>query len=163
MTPLRKNITRRLFLSLIGLAVSSIGVLSNASAQGLVTFKKSMLTIKTAKFNTKFSVEMAISAQQQSQGLMFRRSMAADAGMLFDYRIPQRISMWMKNTYIPLDMIFIGSDGKVINIAERTIPQSETVISSKGRARAVLEVNGGTASRLGIKPGDQVKHSIFNN
>jgi len=69
--------------------------------------------------------------------------------------------MWMKNTYIPLDMIFIGQDGKIINIAERTIPHSEAVISSKSRARAVLEVNGGTASRLGLKPGDQVMHPIF--
>jgi len=156
-----KNLSRRLFLTLIGAVISTVGLISNASAQGLVTFKKSKLTIKTAKRANKFVVEIAISAQQQSQGLMFRRSMAADAGMLFDYRIPQRISMWMKNTYIPLDMIFIGRDGKVINIAERTIPHSQTVISSKARARAVLEVNGGTASRLGIKPGDQVLHSIF--
>ncbi len=135
--------------------------LFTAKSQGLVTFDKSELAIKTAKGKFKFDIELAISGPQQSQGLMFRRSLAADAGMLFDYRTPQFISMWMKNTYIPLDMIFIGQDGKVINIAERTIPHSEMVISSKSHARAVLEVNGGTASRLGIKPGDQVLHAIF--
>jgi len=92
---------------------------------------------------------------------MFRRSLPANAGMLFDYRIPTRISMWMKNTYIPLDMIFIGADGKIINIAQRAVPLSEATISSRGRARAVLEVNGGTAARLGIKPGDRVESPLF--
>jgi uncharacterized membrane protein (UPF0127 family) len=92
---------------------------------------------------------------------MFRGALAADAGMLFDYRFAQRITMWMRNTLIPLDMIFIGVDGRVINVAERTIPHSEAIIASKGRARAVLEVNGGTASRLGIKPGTKIYHHIF--
>lgn len=160
--PIPKIISRRLFLSLIGLAATSFGFLSQSSAQGFASFKKSPLAIKTAKGLHKFNVELAISDQQQSQGLMYRRSMAISAGMLFDYRIPQRIRMWMKNTYIPLDMIFIDEHGSVINIAERTIPLSEAVISSKGRARAVLEVNGGTASRLGLKPGDTVLHAIFN-
>tara|TARA_B100000315_G_scaffold246697_1_gene274320 strand:- start:2087 stop:2569 length:483 start_codon:yes stop_codon:yes gene_type:complete len=150
---------RRSFLALLSALL--VVPLFPAGAQGLVTFKKSQLSIKTAKGRFNFNIELAVSSQQQSQGLMYRRSLAADAGMLFDYRIPQRISMWMKNTFIPLDMIFIGQDGTVINIAERTIPQSEVVISSKSRARAVLEVNGGTASRLGIMPGDQVLHSIF--
>ena len=132
-------------------------------AQGLVTFPKSKLTIKTAKGAHKFDIEMAVSRAQQSQGLMYRRSLPADAGMLFDYRIPQRIMMWMKNTLIPLDMVFIGADGRVVNIVERTIPQSVATVSSKGKVRAVLEVNGGTASRLGIKPGDHVSHKIFGN
>ena len=154
-----RQIPRRSFLTWLSAII--VAPLFSAAAQGLVSFKKSQLTIKTAKGNIKFDIEMAISNQQQSQGLMFRRMLAADAGMLFDYRVPQRISMWMKNTFIPLDMIFSGQDGKVISIAQRTIPHSEVVISSKSRARAVLEVNGGTASRLGIKPGDQVLHEIF--
>jgi len=153
--------SRRGFLSLLGIGIYSIGLNARSFAQGFVTFKKSKLSIKSEKGLHKFEIELALSNQQQAQGLMYRRTMAADAGMLFDYRIPQRIRMWMKNTYIPLDMIFIGQDGKIINIAERTIPHSEMVISSKSRARAVLEVNGGTASRLGLKPGDQVLHPIF--
>ena len=154
-----QKISRRWFLAALAVAVSSLGF--DVQAQGLATFKKSKLAIKNAKGLHNFEVELALSNQQQSQGLMYRRSMAADAGMLFNYRIPQRIRMWMRNTFIPLDMIFIGADGKIINIAERTIPHSEAVISSKGRALAVLEVNGGTASRLGLKPGDLVLHEIF--
>jgi uncharacterized protein len=152
-----KSISRRVFLSLLGLAVTALP----AYSQGLVTFDKSKLAIKSSKKIHNFVVEMATSNQQQAQGLMYRRSMAADAGMLFDYGSLQRIRMWMKNTYIPLDMIFIDQDGKIINIAERTIPHSQAVIASKGRARAILEVNGGTTSRLGLKPGDQVLHPIF--
>ena len=152
-----KSITRRVFLSLLGLAVTALPAFS----QGLVTFAKSKLVIKSSNGLHNFIIEMAISNQQQAQGLMYRRTMPADAGMLFDYGNPQRIRMWMKNTFIPLDMIFIGQDGKIINIAERTIPHSQSIITSTGRARAVLEVNGGTASRLGLKSGDQVLHEIF--
>ena len=94
---------------------------------------------------------------------MFRRKLAPDAGMLFDYKVPQRITMWMKNTYIPLDMLFIGAGGRIVNIAERTVPRSLAAISSDGNAQAVLEVNGGTARRLGIRPGDMVLHPIFSN
>ena len=155
---MRQN-SRRSFLVL--LSALFVAPLFTVNAQGLVAFDRLALSIKTANGRFKFNIEMAISRRQQSQGLMFRRSLAADAGMLFDYRIPQRISMWMKNTFIPLDMIFIDQDGKVINIAERAIPHSEVVISSKTPARAVLEVNGGTASRLGIRSGDQVLHAIF--
>jgi uncharacterized protein len=152
-----KSISRRVFLSLLGLAVTALP----AYSQGLVTFEKTKLVIKSSQKLHSFVIEMAISNQQQAQGLMYRRSMPADAGMLFDYGSLQPIRMWMKNTYIPLDMIFIGQDGKIINIAERAIPHSQSVIASKGRARAVLEVNGGTASRLGLNPGDQVLHPIF--
>ena len=129
--------------------------------QNAVNFPKSQLAMDTSEGRKSFDVELAISDAQQSRGLMFREALAANAGMLFDYRISQRITMWMRNTLIPLDMIFIGADGRVINVAERTIPHSEAIIASKGRARAVLEVNGGTASRLGIKPGTQVYHRIF--
>lgn len=133
----------------------------SAFSQGVVTFDKSKLSVITSTGQKNFEVEMAVSDQQQSQGLMYRRSMAANAGMLFDYGALRHIQMWMKNTYIPLDMIFIGPKGKIINIVERTIPHSESIISSKGRARAVLELNSGTVSRLGIKTGDTVIHSIF--
>ncbi len=152
-------ISRRHF---IGFMVAGIALLpAGLRSQALVTFDKSSLEIETKTVTHKFTVEMAVSDRQQAQGLMFRRSMAPNAGMLFDYKRPTRITMWMKNTYIPLDMIFIGADGRIINIAQRTVPLSEATIPSRGRALAVLEVNGGTASRLGIKPGDRVIHPIF--
>ena len=151
------NISSRIFILMLGFAGFSI----SAFSQGVVTFDKSKLSVITSTGQKNFEVEMAVSDQQQSQGLMYRRSMAANAGMLFDYGGLRHIQMWMKNTYIPLDMIFIGPKGKIINIAERTIPHSESIVSSNGRARAVLELNSGTVSRLGIKTGDTVIHSIF--
>ena len=108
-----------------------------------------------------FTVEIAKTPRQQAQGLMFRRRLAADAGMLFLYAQPQIIRMWMKNTFIPLDMIFIGADGRIVSVVERTIPQSLETVSSAKPANAVLEVNGGTVSRLGIRPGDRVRHPAF--
>jgi uncharacterized membrane protein (UPF0127 family) len=150
--------SRRMFLSMLGI----VACFTPAYGQSLVTFEKTNLSIQTAKGFNKFLVELAVSSQQQSQGLMYRRSMAPNAGMLFDYKVPQFIQMWMKNTLIPLDMIFIGQYGKVINITERAIPFSEAIIASDGKVRAVLELNGGTASRIGIKPGDRVLHQIFS-
>jgi uncharacterized membrane protein (UPF0127 family) len=92
---------------------------------------------------------------------MHRPSMAADVGMLFDFKADAPVAMWMRNTLIPLDMLFITRDGRIANIAERTVPYSETSIPSKGPVRAVLEVNGGTAARLKIRPGDRVDHPMF--
>lgn len=110
-----------------------------------------------------FNVEIARSPAQRRQGLMFREKLAADAGMLFDYIKPQPISMWMKNTYIPLDMMFIDRDGIITHIAERAVPYSLQPISSNGPVRAVLEVNGGIVSRFQIQVGDEVRHKIFGN
>jgi uncharacterized membrane protein (UPF0127 family) len=157
MKKVSKQISRRVFLSTLGV----VSWFTVTFGQSLVTFSKSKLSIQTSTGLSSFSVEMAITQQQQSQGLMYRRSMAPDTGMLFDYRIPQSIQMWMRNTLIPLDMIFIDQNGKVINIKERAIPLSETIIESDGKVRAVLELNGGTASRLGIRPGDKIFHKIF--
>jgi uncharacterized membrane protein (UPF0127 family) len=119
------------------------------------------LTIRTSAGAHDFRVELATTNDQQATGLMYRRKMAADAGMLFVYPSDAPVSMWMKNTFIPLDMFFIGSDGRITHIAERTVPQSIELIGSNGPVRAVLELNGGTASRLGIKPGDRVIHRLF--
>jgi len=157
MSSQKLEISRRIFISVL----TFLGISSFAFSQGLLTFEKSKLKIITSRGENIFDVELAVTERQQSQGLMFRRSMAANAGMLFDYGTLKQIQMWMKNTYIPLDMIFIDSNGKVTNIVERTIPESLIIISSRGRARAVLELNSGTASRLGIKEGDRVVHSIF--
>ena len=121
------------------------------------------LFILTADSRYEFFVEIAITPEQRSQGLMFRTELAANAGMLFQYGEPQIINMWMANTLIPLDMIFIGSDGRIVSIAERTVPQSLTTIPSEASAIAVLEVPGGTADRLGIGPTDVVIHHFFGN
>lgn len=107
------------------------------------------------------TVEFASTPQQLQQGLMFRRSMAVDSGMLFDFGHDQPVSMWMKNTLIPLDMLFLDRAGRVVGIAERAVPETTTVISSPGPVRAVLEVNGGTTARLGLKVGDRVEHQMF--
>lgn len=103
-----------------------------------------------------FNVEVAFTPDQQRRGLMFRTDLAADGGMLFDFRTAQNVSMWMKNTLIPLDMFFIDSTGRVTFIAENTTPESTSVISSTVPVRWVLEVAGGTASRLKIKAGDHI-------
>jgi uncharacterized membrane protein (UPF0127 family) len=110
----------------------------------------------------KFSVEMAVTDAERAQGLMYRKELPDGQGMLFDFRKEQELGFWMKNTYIPLDMIFIRADGRILRIAENTTPLSEALVPSRGQARAVLEVIGGTARKLGIAPGDQVAHPIFN-
>jgi uncharacterized membrane protein (UPF0127 family) len=108
-----------------------------------------------------FSVEVMRNDEERARGLMFRRFMPADRGMLFDFKVEQPVMMWMKNTYIPLDMIFTARDGRIVSIAENAEPLSERTIPSGPAAYAVLEVNAGTAARLGIKAGDRMEHAIF--
>jgi uncharacterized protein len=109
-----------------------------------------------------FGVEMASTPEEQAKGLMYRRELPEGQGMLFDFHHEQPTSFWMKNTYIPLDMIFIRADGRILRIAENAVPLSEALVPSGGPVRAVLEVNGGTAKKLGIAPGDRVAHPIFS-
>jgi hypothetical protein len=109
-----------------------------------------------------FMVEMALTPEEQAKGLMFRRSLPEGQGMLFDFKEERELTFWMKNTYVPLDMIFIRGDGTILRIARNTTPLSEKMIPSGGPARAVLEVVAGTARKLGIAPGDRVAHPIFN-
>jgi uncharacterized membrane protein (UPF0127 family) len=108
-----------------------------------------------------FSVEMATTDKEREQGLMYRKELPDGKGMLFDFSPEQQISMWMKNTYIPLDMIFIRADGRILRIAENTEPHSLAIISSGGLAKGVLEVIAGTAQKYGIAPGDRVAHPLF--
>ncbi len=108
-----------------------------------------------------FTVEVARTDEERRTGLMHRRHLPEGRGMLFDFSPPQEISMWMKNTYIPLDMIFIDADGRILRIAEDTEPESTRIISSRGPARAVLEVIAGTARKYGIAAGDRVGHPLF--
>jgi uncharacterized membrane protein (UPF0127 family) len=108
-----------------------------------------------------FAVELARTDEERSRGLMFRKELPEGRGMLFDFSPEQEVSMWMKNTYVSLDMIFIRADGRILRIAENTEPLSERTIPSGGRVRAVLEVVAGTARKLGIAPGDRVAHPLF--
>jgi uncharacterized membrane protein (UPF0127 family) len=109
-----------------------------------------------------FSVEMATTEQEKETGLMYRKELPDGKGMLFDFSPEQPVSMWMKNTYIPLDMIFIRADGRILRIAENTEPLSTKIIPSGGLAKGVLEVIAGTAKKYGIVPGDRVAHPLFN-
>jgi uncharacterized protein len=147
---------RRPLLAFALLAAGAIG------ADGaLAALKRTSLTIDTASATQHFTVDLAVSAEDQARGLMFRRSLPRDAGMLFDFGTTRPAEFWMKNTLIPLDMLFIAADGHVADIHERAVPLSEATIGSKVPVRAVLEVNGGTVARLGIKEGDLVHHPIF--
>ena len=110
-----------------------------------------------------FNVEMAMTPAQQTTGLMFRRSVPPDGGMLFDWGVPRESTMWMKNTIVPLDMVFINADGTIRSIEENTVPQSLAPIPSRGPVRATLELAAGTTERLGIRVGDKVRQRIFGN
>jgi len=109
-----------------------------------------------------FEVELATTEAEREKGLMFRKQLPEGHGMLFDFPQDQEVAFWMQNTYIPLDMIFIQGDGRILRIAENTTPLSTKLIPSNGPVRAVLEVIGGTAEKLGIAPGDKVAFPIFN-
>lgn len=108
-----------------------------------------------------FEVEVARDDRDRAQGLMFRRSMPANRGMLFDFAKVEPVSMWMQNTYISLDMLFIRPNGTIARIATNAEPLSTRTIPSGEPVLAVLELNAGTAVRLGIKPGDRVEHPLF--
>lgn len=114
------------------------------------------LEIRTTTATHKFSIEVARSEEEQSRGLMFRESLAGDSGMIFPASPPQIKSFWMKNTVIPLDMIFIRADGSIARIAAETVPYSLTPVDSGEPVSAVLEIAGGRAAALGIAEGDHV-------
>jgi uncharacterized protein len=114
------------------------------------------LTVTTASGAHVFKVELAASADEQAQGLMFRTAMGADEGMIFPMDPPRRASFWMKNTVISLDLIFIGPDHKVLNVAANAVPYDPTPLSAIGLTGSVLELNAGRAAQIGIKPGDAV-------
>lgn len=140
-------------MALLLLVFSSPVVLAQ---QAPLTFSIDTVKIQTAKGVFAFKTEIAISTQQRQMGLMFRKSMANDAAMLFQWQVQQPISMWMKNTYLSLDMVFIRNDGRVANVARATTPFSLKVVSSSEPVGAVLEVIAGTADRIGLKAGDLV-------
>jgi uncharacterized membrane protein (UPF0127 family) len=152
---------RRLFL--LFLLPLLLAVPANVARAQLAQFPTAPLSILTAAGPHRFTVELATSPEQMTQGLMFRQSLAPDAGMLFDYQTPSMATMWMKNTLIPLDMLFVDATGHIVNIHERAVPGSLDVIAAAAPVRGVIELNGGTAARLGIQPGDRVSFPIFGS
>jgi uncharacterized membrane protein (UPF0127 family) len=141
-----------LFRHLQGLGLALIFCFSAASASA------EPLVIHAGGSAYKFEVEIVTTPETRAQGLMYRKSMAANAGMLFIYPDSQPVSFWMKNTLIPLDMLFLKADGSIAHIAHNAVPLDETPIDSGAAVNAVLEVNGGTAATLGIKEGDRVEY-----
>ena len=127
------------------------------------TLPQTQLTIQTAKGPVRFTVEMATTWDQQERGLMFRKTLAPNAGMLFDFVDESNQAFWMKNTLIPLDMLFIKANGTIVRIAANAKPLSEDSIPSYEPVRAVLEIPGGRAAELGLQPGDRAVHQIFKN
>ena len=148
---------------LIGLAASMLLLMGavQSSPSHAATPRQEPLEIVTSKATTKFTVEIADTEETRNHGLMFRKSLAPDKGMLFDFKTPREAAFWMRNTLIPLDIIFITEDGRILTIARNAVPHSEVPIPSGGVIRGVLELAGGRAAQLGIYPGDRVKHRIF--
>jgi uncharacterized membrane protein (UPF0127 family) len=148
----------------IGRVLAVLAVALGASAASLAQAAElQTLEIASKTGVHTFQVEMAITPEEKEHGLMFRRELPEGQGMLFDFQSDQNVAFWMKNTYIPLDMLFIRGDGRILRIAENTEPLSERNIPSGGPVRAVLEVIGGTAKKLGIAAGDRVGGSIFKS
>jgi uncharacterized membrane protein (UPF0127 family) len=125
---------------------------------GLTTANAEPLVIHTGGSAYKFEVEVVTTPETRAQGLMFRKAMPPNAGMLFIYPGEQPVSFWMKNTLIPLDMLFVKADGSIAHIAHNAVPMDETPIDSGAAVKAVLEINGGTANALGIQEGDKVEY-----
>ncbi len=142
-------------------AALMVFALSTAAAGAALACDPDKIEVLAGQGSRTFSIEIADDPDEQARGLMFRPALPADAGMLFIFDPPRPANFWMRNTMIPLDMIFIDDTGRVESVAERTDPYSERVSSSQGDVRAVLEINGGLSRALGIGPGDQVIHPAF--
>jgi len=151
----KRNFASGLFLVVLALAAFSV------VPPAVAVDDLEPLTVVTASGEYKFQVEIAKDEAARDRGLMYRRYMPADRGMLFEYTANESVAFWMKNTYIPLDMIFIAPNGAVTRVAANTEPLSETVVPSGGPCVGVLEVNGGVAANIGLKAGDKVRASFF--
>jgi uncharacterized protein len=154
----RLFMTRRLVGTILALAAAAYLVALLPAARGA---EQQTLEITSKTGVHVFSVELAVTDEERERGLMFRRSVPEFTGMLFDFKRDQEVSMWMKNTYVSLDMIFIQSDGRIRRIAENTEKESLKIIPSGGPVRAVLEVAAGTARKLGIEAGDRIASPIL--
>lgn len=147
------------FFVIIGVAILLHGFTANADD---VIYDHDIVQIQTQTGVLEFDMEMALDQNQRRKGLMFRKELLSKSGMLFDYGFPYTASMWMKNTLIPLDMLFVRADGIIAYVHKRAIPGDLTAISANEPVRAVIEIAGGQAKAQGIKAGDLVLHAIFN-
>jgi uncharacterized protein len=154
-------VKRRALLA-AALAVASVRAQAQSGPQPELP-KEKLTIVSRDGARHDFMVEMAMTMDQQTVGLMFRPTVPPDGGMLFDWGAPRDSEMWMKNTIAPLDMVFINADGTIRSIAENTVPQSLAVIDSHGPVRATLELAAGTTARLDIRVGDKVMQRIFGN
>lgn len=150
----------RLIASVI-VVLSLVAGANRAMADEAALSKIEPVTVATEDGAVMFTTEIADTPELQERGLMFRQRLPRDRAMLFDFGEPRQVAMWMKNTYISLDMIFIRADGTVAGIATDTRPQSLDTISVAEPVKAVMEVAAGTAREIGLKPGDQIYHRIF--
>jgi uncharacterized protein len=150
----RRMIDRRGLLAGLALGVC-------ASVEVWAAPKLETVEIVTSRGRARFQVEIAATRAEQARGLMFRKALAPDRGMLFTYKRPQPAAYWMKNTLIPLDIIYIQPDGRILSIVRNARPHDETPLPSGGLVLGVLEIAGGRAAQLGVLPGDRVLHRIF--
>ncbi|PZQ99321.1 MAG: DUF192 domain-containing protein [Cereibacter sphaeroides] len=139
----------------------AIATLVLSAAAAVAQCRPDTVDIRGPFGQARFTVEVADDGQERAQGLMFRESMPRSAGMLFIYPAPQRASFWMKNTLIPLDMIFVDGAGRVLRVHENAKPQDLTPIDGGTGVVAVLEINGGLSRKLGIAPGAEMRHPAF--
>jgi uncharacterized membrane protein (UPF0127 family) len=145
----------------IGCLTAAVLLALVATAGGTAALDRSPLTIETSHGRFEFQVELAATPAERARGLMFRESLADDHGMLFDFGSAKPVAMWMRNTYIPLDILFIRADGSISRIARNAEPLSDAVIDSGEPVTAVLELRGGLTSEHGIDAGDRVVHQLF--
>jgi len=145
--------------ALVVLAIVSAWILLASRPLGAADTEALEIASKTGVHP--FAVELAVTDEQRARGLMFRKEIPEGYGMLFDFKRDQEVSMWMENTFVSLDMIFIRADGSIARIAQNTEPLSRNIIASGGPVRAVLEVVAGTTKKLGIVAGDKVGHPLF--
>lgn len=143
------------------LAIATLSAPFVAANTAEATMRRETLTVHTKAGPHMIEIEVAETADEKARGLMFRAKVPDGTGMLFPYGQAQEITMWMKNTYASLDMLFIRGDGTIHRIEAHTEPMSERVIASEGPVSAVLELAAGAAAKLGIKPGDRVQHNAF--
>lgn len=146
---------------LVVIAVCST-LLTSPVAADAIQFKTESIRIHTQSSIHQLSVEIAQSPSQLAQGLMFRQSLPENRGMLFNFGEEKQVYMWMKNTLIPLDMVFLNRYGRIVGIRRQTLPRSEAIITISSKAKAVLELNAGMATKLGLTLGDRIIHSMFD-
>ena len=154
---------RAALIALAALFATGSSCAKDGAASAVARLDESILTIQSSNGDHRFKVELARNDEERRQGLMFRTELGDDAGMLFDFGpAPRPVSMWMKNTLIPLDMAFIAEGGRIARIAAMTTPRSLTSVPSGEDVIAVLEVRGGRLGELGVKEGDVVRHPWFS-